>query len=101
MRVLGQVSDPVKGQLVAGLDSTKIQAGVVHRLIDVASFARMLTLLQGSEDTDKGVHAGVGVSESRAALGRNVVFSFIPSRGRCGSGRHLGDRLIGLEVLVA
>ena len=72
----------------------------MHRLIDEAAFAGLVALLEGGEQADEEVHTGVGVAEGGTALGRNIIFAFIPagSRSRCGC--HLCNRFVGFEVFV-
>ncbi len=42
---LGQISDFVKGELITCLDTAKVEACIVHGLIDEASFSGLVALL--------------------------------------------------------
>ncbi len=66
--VLGEVPDAVKHKLVAGLDTTEVQACVVHRLVHIYTFAGSCSLLKRGKQTYGKVHAGVGVAKGGSAL---------------------------------
>ena len=44
LRELCEVTKAVKGELITGLDTTEVKAGIVHRLIYVAAFTGLFAL---------------------------------------------------------
>ena len=61
----------------------------MHRLVDEHTLTRVVALLKGGEQSDKHMHAGVGVAKGGAALCGDIVFTLIPARGGGGSRRNL------------
>ena len=57
LRELGEVSDSVEGELVAGLDTAQVEARVVHRLIYIASLAGLLALYEGGRELAASIDA--------------------------------------------
>ncbi len=72
----------------------------MHRLVHIASFSRTFTLMECCKQADKQVHACVRVAKCSAALGWHIRVARKPSGGAGCARRYLGDRLIGLQILV-
>ena len=76
-----------ENQLVTKLHTTKVNDGILHRLLYETAFAGLFSLQQGCQQADKQVHTGVTVTKCSTRLGWNIVLTLVPSgSSSCTSG---------------
>ena len=108
LRHMFQHTGMFQDELVAKLYPTKVDDGILHRLLHEATFARLFALHQSCQKTNEQVHTRIAVTQGCSRLGRNVVLAFVPSgSSRCPTGTlchrleslHTGQWRIVIESL--